>query len=115
MSTFRIFAQCLNAASLQCSFSTVIDYTIVRTRLRDLRRWTTQQLASMEVCRLHEEAENGCFCHTHSGLSTAVQINELKEILTSSILDQMLNWPEFEHLSRPNQRINVQFVPLDKQ
>jgi hypothetical protein len=115
MSTLRIFAQCLNAASLQCSFSTVIDYTIVKGRLRGLRQWTAQQLNSMEVCRVHDTQENGCFCPTNSGLSTAVQINELKEILTSSILDQMVLWPEFQHMSRPDQRVNVQFVPLYKQ
>jgi hypothetical protein len=114
MNSLKIFAACMNEASLKCSFSTVVDYTVVKQRLHASAEWATLQLASLEVCRLHEDQE-GCLCPTNAGLCTAVQIENLKKILTSAILAEMIRWPEFERFRRPDDHVTVQFVPFHKQ
>lgn len=112
MNPHTIFVECLNAASIKCSFKVALPYNDIAHRVAALREDAEEQLSRIIMCRLHEGFKDGCFCPNPYMLfkSTACLIAEIKSQLVSNLFDRMQMWPEFEALRQPWDEIKVIYV-----
>jgi hypothetical protein len=117
MNTRRLFVNCLNEASLKCSFSVVVQFLEVKRRLQTTTDAAMVEIDKLPLCRLHEGLEGGCFCPIagNPGHTIADLIADIRRNLVSAMFEQMKLWPEVDRLSTPDDKVNVVFVPKHKQ